>query len=332
MGIASSVQCGKSVYTNCGNSEVAQRVLGANPSEISCIRPLSPSPDPSQLCYDYCEEIGSAFFALQYGTECWCGSDSAEPTLYGVSSGCDMACGSGGGTCGGSYAMDVYKYDESTAEASVASVDGAEYLGCYNDDPRTMELAEKSDSMTPEVSVSTYKLWILHDDSGSLRSLGKVDVTRREILPSIARLFELVSMFSMCPPVTSIAQDCATFCSGYTYFGLQYSVECYCGGASVDVDQNGEGSCSMACGGDPSSTCGGVYTMTVYQFDDPGDAGGVLAPAEVSGAEYLGCFADSKESRILTFEDADASMTAEVRLPRFYQLQSFPYHVCAYMV
>lgn len=60
---------------------------------------------------------------------------------------------------------------------------------------------------------------------------------------------------------------CATFCSGYTYFGAEWSVECWCGNsftegaALVDSSQ-----CSMTCGGNSTELCGNGDRLSVYQL------------------------------------------------------------------
>ncbi|KAH6667842.1 WSC domain-containing protein [Halenospora varia] len=60
---------------------------------------------------------------------------------------------------------------------------------------------------------------------------------------------------------------CATFCSSYKYFGVEWSVECYCGndftaGAAL-VDSS---ECSMTCGGNSEELCGAGDRLSVYQL------------------------------------------------------------------
>lgn len=60
---------------------------------------------------------------------------------------------------------------------------------------------------------------------------------------------------------------CATFCSGYTFFGTEYSIECFCGneftaGATVVDDSE----CSMTCGGNADNLCGNGDRLSVYQL------------------------------------------------------------------
>lgn len=61
---------------------------------------------------------------------------------------------------------------------------------------------------------------------------------------------------------------CYNFCvvtNGYTYFGLEYAGECWCGDAldasSTNVDAS---ACSLACDGTPDELCGGNDVLDVY--------------------------------------------------------------------
>ncbi|KAI1328804.1 heme peroxidase [Xylariaceae sp. FL0255] len=66
---------------------------------------------------------------------------------------------------------------------------------------------------------------------------------------------------------TMTLELCANFCDGYTYFGAEYSDECYCG------DEIGDGSevtsasaCNMACAGDNKELCGGSSRLSIYEL------------------------------------------------------------------
>jgi len=60
---------------------------------------------------------------------------------------------------------------------------------------------------------------------------------------------------------------CATYCSGYKYFGTEYSDECYCGnqfttGATLAANSD----CSMTCAGNSAELCGAGDRLSVYQL------------------------------------------------------------------
>lgn len=59
---------------------------------------------------------------------------------------------------------------------------------------------------------------------------------------------------------------CASFCSGYQYFGTEYGSECYCGNSfGAGANRTDESECSMLCANDTSEFCGASYRLTVYQ-------------------------------------------------------------------
>lgn len=68
-------------------------------------------------------------------------------------------------------------------------------------------------------------------------------------------------------------QFCETYCSGlgYSYFGLQYGIECWCGDEDTDVTQWGTAVCDMECSGDSTQTCGGRYAFDAYSIDETDD-------------------------------------------------------------
>ncbi len=46
-----------------------------------------------QVCYEYCKEEGAAYFATQYGYECWCYiSGRADFDRHGDGAECDIPC------------------------------------------------------------------------------------------------------------------------------------------------------------------------------------------------------------------------------------------------
>ena len=60
---------------------------------------------------------------------------------------------------------------------------------------------------------------------------------------------------------------CASFCSGYEYFGAEWSVECYCGNsfaASATLVDSSQ--CSMTCEGNSAELCGAGDRLSVYQL------------------------------------------------------------------
>jgi len=106
-------------------------------------------------------------------------------------------------------------------------------------------------------------------------------------------------------------ESCATFCSGYNYFGLAYSHECYCGNSII----NGgslvqETDCSMPCSGDAGAVCGGPNRLNVFKSSNPNP---VASNPTIPGYTYAGCHTDSVGARVLTDNFlASTAMTVEM--------------------
>ncbi len=115
---------------------------------------------------------------------------------------------------------------------------------------RRLSLYHNDDCVGPEQpnAIGNYELYGCVTDSQSRRTLTE------GMLRSPAMTLEM----------------CATFCSGYKYFGAEWSTECWCGNdfiagaAQVDIKQ-----CSMTCGGNSGQLCGNGDRLTVYELAAP---------------------------------------------------------------
>jgi hypothetical protein len=92
-------------------------------------------------------------------------------------------------------------------------------------------------------------------------------------------------------------QSCATFCSGYLYFGIEYSSQCFCGDSYANPTSLAPPSdCSMTCSGDATAVCGGPNRLNIFK------ANGSLPAASnptIQGYAYAGCYTDSVGARVL---------------------------------
>lgn len=92
--------------------------------------------------------------------------------------------------------------------------------------------------------------------------------------------------------------SCASFCTGYPYFGVEYANECYCAWVLPTAYQTApDAECKMACAGTAAQTCGAANRMTVFKNN-----ANIPVPANpaVAGYGYKGCYTDSVYSRVLT--------------------------------
>ncbi|KAK4464718.1 WSC domain-containing protein, partial [Cladorrhinum samala] len=80
-------------------------------------------------------------------------------------------------------------------------------------------------------------------------------------------------------------EKCASACTGFPHFGLEYGRECYCGNTinagSVIAPA---GDCSFTCPGDSTQTCGAGNRLTLYTRS--------VSPPIPTTYGYRGCFAE----------------------------------------
>ncbi|KAG8984692.1 hypothetical protein FRB90_005156, partial [Tulasnella sp. 427] len=96
---------------------------------------------------------------------------------------------------------------------------------------------------------------------------------------------------------TNTQDYCVAQCDtkGYTYAGVEYGVECWCG----NTLNNGQvtTNCNMACAGDSAQKCG------------DGNKLGLFTKSSSSGWTSLGCFADQDDRTLKGASYTDSSMT-----------------------
>ena len=101
---------------------------------------------------------------------------------------------------------------------------------------------------------------------------------------------------------------CASFCSSWTYFGVEYGRECYCGNAyDAPSTLSPATDCNKKCSGDATQVCGASNRMNVFRSTSapPG-------PAKIPGWGYQGCYTDSGSARVLVGKTTyDSNLTNE---------------------
>lgn len=83
------------------------------------------------------------------------------------------------------------------------------------------------------------------------------------------------------PGNTMTVEQCATICEGYTYFGVEYSRECYCGNTIKAGAALATSGCDMTCAGNATEYCGGKARMSMYK------AGTAAKRSRLEGARLL---------------------------------------------
>lgn len=212
-------------------------------------------------CQSACQ--GYTYFGMEYSNECFCGNtinagSVAQTSTDPATNGCSMLCG-GNNTeyCGGPGRLNMYGINGSlpvpTTSSTTTSGPTTTPTGNFS---MTSTTSTTSAPPTPTgpITVQTLARWTY---------LGCYsEATNSRALTGLGNPAAAV-------PVT--VESCSAACSKYTYFGVEYSGECYCGnsinagsnlvgGATPDVTM-----CNMLCKGNATEYCGGPSRLNMYE-------------------------------------------------------------------
>ncbi|CAM9430791.1 unnamed protein product [Ectocarpus fasciculatus] len=240
-----------------------------------------------QECKSFCTAAGASIFALEYGHQCFCGTDETDFEVYGLAV-CDIPCaGSPDTVCGGYDAMSVYNIEPEAATTPTAPpttpTAPPTTASPISSDDKSEISSSSSASSEKEVypdyrpsSMSTEPIFsegrpssAYYSSSGGETShdatvgshLGcYLDVRHDRLLRS-----DMTESEHMTPAV------CGAFCGegGSEVFSLQYSTECWCGdeasfSGAVEADDS---LCDYECAGDDTLRCGGYLYADVYRIE-----------------------------------------------------------------
>jgi len=108
---------------------------------------------------------------------------------------------------------------------------------------------------------------------------------------------------------------CATYCTnkGYPLSGLEYSTECYCGSTLENGSTiGGSTACTMPCGGDAATICGGPGALSVYNNTALVPPKQPSTVPSVGNYQSLGCYTEGVNERALAGAGtAAADMTVQ---------------------
>ncbi|PVH87180.1 WSC-domain-containing protein [Cadophora sp. DSE1049] len=197
--------------------------------------PLAPSDSNSNgVCQTACLAAGKyAFAGTEFGTECWCGNTPPPLASFDPT---DTLCNFG---CPG----------DSNDRCGATG-----YVSVFYDPTKYVKGTDPA-LYGPQVpkQVGNYNYLGCYSEGANGRALS--DKTPAE------------------PAGGFTLGSCMTACQGYTYWGMEYANQCYCGNilgagsvnqSSSDPTVNG---CNMVCKGDPLQWCGGGSRLNLYILD-----------------------------------------------------------------
>ena len=187
----------------------------------------------NDYCTKQCYAAGYMFAGTQYQTECWCGNIPPESSYQDLSDiHCTYACPADGNDRCGGQPAYESIYYDSTRYNATTGV-------IFNG-PNT------------QLRVGNYNYIGCYSEATSGRALS-----------------------ALAPPAPSggfTLEKCQAACAAYTYFGMEYANQCYCGNVinagstnqtSSDPSLNG---CNMVCAGNGNQYCGGGNRLDMYQL------------------------------------------------------------------
>lgn len=278
-------------YIGCYSEATAGRALSGK-------APAAPTDGNTILtCETACQ--GYTYFGMEYSNECYCGNTINAGSINQTSddpntNGCSMLCAGDTNTyCGGPNRLEMYKLNGSLP-VPTSTAGGTTPPGPTG-----------GPSVVPTAGAFSYLGCYTEATNGRALS----------------------GLMNPVPGATLTIESCAAACGEYSYFGTEYSGECYCGnsfgaGSALaaggnDPTQNG---CSMTCNGNATEYCGGPNRLSTYQKNSTLSAStstsasataatstsaipsatGPITVQNLAGYSYLGCYSEATAGRALT--------------------------------
>ena len=98
--------------------------------------------------------------------------------------------------------------------------------------------------------------------------------------------------------------------------------QCWCQDSHIDL-RHGAGTCDYNCSGDEAIVCGGFDSFSLYDLAE------APLPTPPTDDNYVGCFADDRQDRVLGAKTSSSSMTSEVAASVRFPSKYFKAIFCA---
>ncbi|KAG6008327.1 hypothetical protein E4U21_004653 [Claviceps maximensis] len=225
-------------------------------------------------------DAGNILAGVEYGGECYCGKKLSNGARKAPDySKCNMACnGNSTEYCGGPGALNVYGY-------------GGQLVPSATSGGPDSTTAPSACPVQP-TAVGPFSWYGCYAEPTNARALGD-------------KSFSDDSM---------TLAACARYCAGYTYFGIEYSRECYCGQLLNTGSATAPASdCSMICAGSNCDLCGASNRLSVYAT--PGRAGGDDGGGVTTADPAFSSSSSSSAAVVASSSTASTGASAATRLP-----------------
>ncbi|KAK2050271.1 galactose oxidase [Colletotrichum somersetense] len=253
-------------------------------------------------CTAACAAANFILAGVEYSGECYCGNTIANGGAP-AADGCNMVCnGKPSEYCGGPNRLNVYDFQNKFLPPAASTSTSAPAPTASGAAPPVSAAATSSASAVASpapaatvlgqpATVGNWKWYGCQTEATNARALA-------------AKTYASDDM---------TLESCSTFCAGFTYFGVEYSRECYCGNSfSTGSVPAPASDCSMVCMGNKLEYCGNGNRLSVYTIGDNTQPSSTSGPSATStgpavpvgtgfpdGWTNQGCWVDNLNGRIL---------------------------------
>ncbi|KAH9222596.1 WSC domain-containing protein [Leptodontidium sp. 2 PMI_412] len=281
-------------YAGCySDSQVARSLIGKQTAGATI---------SLDTCAAFCS--GYNFFGVEYANECYCSNTLAATSLLKPDADCNGRCKMPSGltlysnaTLPGSSASSSSSVLPSTSSASSTS---ATILTSSSSPSLTAQTSSSRTSTSARPTV-TGPIPAYIDDFNYLYCATDANEDRT-----------LVGKYMASGTMT--LDICASTCSEYRYFGVEYGFECFCGDTLTATSSKAtDDRCNYPCPGNTAETCGGLSGLTLYTKDfvpvvsisstlvvATTSSSSPWATASPDAWDYLGCMNDTTTARAIS--------------------------------
>lgn len=212
----------------------------------------------AESCGDFC--TGYKLMGLQYGGECWCGTNIDPTSKLVADTDCGMTCkGNNSQYCGAGSRMQVYQLNNTLVSSSTTTTTVAPTTSSATSAGDVLTVSASTSAVVTTTSTTTSTPTPTGPSSPDFIGTYKYQGCYTEV-PGRALVQSSFANSSQ------TNQLCQRFCDGYTFFATQYTNECFCGNIlNKDSLPATDGRCNMKCAADASQICGGPNGLSLYK-------------------------------------------------------------------
>ncbi|ENH67518.1 WSC domain-containing protein 2 [Fusarium oxysporum f. sp. cubense race 1] len=281
-------------YTEATNARALPNGRGNNPPTVA-------------NCVQACSNENFVYAGVEYGGECYCGNSFSDGSVPAPITDCGMTCnGNSSEYCGGPSRLNVYELN-AVYSSSLPTSMGAFVASAVTTSRSTSVASSSTTSSTTSSSISTtsstsstasrVSSTTTTSSSTSITSSSTTSRASSTTTSTTSTTSTTIKPTATGPSISDTVgtwafqgcwtegfliralnskatasddmtlESCASFCSGFTYFGTENSRECYCGnqlnfGSIQALNQK---DCSATCAGDKTDYCGGTLRLQLYK-------------------------------------------------------------------